>query len=149
MIDAPVVIAAGGPIGMTPAPELASHGVAALLGAYPSVQSAISRRASPVILSRSSMGADGPRGLSTGGAIAASIVARDYNATHLNDRRLQWWHVSGASLFVWLRAKLDLGAGHRSCIRDRASTTLRPSIAGAGSSSTVTLDGTKTCPIGS
>ena len=42
------------------------------------------------------MGADGPRGLSTGGATAASIVARDYNATHLDDRRLQWSHVSGA-----------------------------------------------------
>jgi hypothetical protein len=58
MIDAPVVVAGGSPIGMTLALELASHGVAALLGAYPSARSTISRRASPVILSRCSMGAD-------------------------------------------------------------------------------------------
>jgi hypothetical protein len=58
MIDAPVVVAGGSPIGMTLALELASHGVAALLGAYPSARSTISRRASPVILSRCLMGAD-------------------------------------------------------------------------------------------
>ena len=48
MIDAPVVIAGGGPIGMTLALELASHGVATPLAR-------ILRRASPMILSRSSM----------------------------------------------------------------------------------------------
>ena len=29
-------------------------------------------------------------------------VARSYNATHLDDRRMLWWHASGAALTIWL-----------------------------------------------
>jgi hypothetical protein len=36
------------------------------------------------------------------GADVAWIVARQYNAAHLRDRHMIWWHISGAALTVWL-----------------------------------------------
>ena len=38
----------------------------------------------------------------SGGRKALWIVANDHNARHLNNRRMLWWHLSGASLIVWL-----------------------------------------------
>lgn len=40
--------------------------------------------------------------LSSGGVAAASIVARDHNASHLKGRGKIWWRLSGAALTVWL-----------------------------------------------
>ena len=36
------------------------------------------------------------------GADAASLVARNYNASHLKNRQSLWWHLSGASLTIWI-----------------------------------------------
>jgi hypothetical protein len=36
------------------------------------------------------------------GADIAWIIARQYNYTHLHDRHMIWWHISGAALTVWL-----------------------------------------------
>jgi hypothetical protein len=32
----------------------------------------------------------------------ASIIARSYNANHLSDRRMLYWHLSGIALTIWL-----------------------------------------------
>jgi len=36
------------------------------------------------------------------GERAAWFVARNHNTTHLGNRRMAWWHVSGAALTIWL-----------------------------------------------
>jgi hypothetical protein len=36
------------------------------------------------------------------GADAAWLVARNYNASHLKNRRSIWWHLSGAALTIWI-----------------------------------------------
>ena len=36
------------------------------------------------------------------GVFAASLIAQDYNYTHLRNRRTLWWHLSGAALAIWL-----------------------------------------------
>ncbi len=36
------------------------------------------------------------------GERAAWFVARNHNFTHLGNRRMAWWHVSGAALTIWL-----------------------------------------------
>ena len=36
------------------------------------------------------------------GVAAAWIVARHYNAGHIQGRRSLWWHLSGAALTIWL-----------------------------------------------
>jgi hypothetical protein len=36
------------------------------------------------------------------GADVAWIIARHYNTTHLQDRHMIWWHISGAALTIWL-----------------------------------------------
>lgn len=42
-----------------------------------------------------------PRALG-GGAKAASLVARNYNLSHLKRPQTMWWHLSGAALTIWL-----------------------------------------------
>ena len=36
------------------------------------------------------------------GERAARIVARTHNVSHLGNRRMAWWHASGAALTIWL-----------------------------------------------
>lgn len=36
------------------------------------------------------------------GVDAAWLIARQYNASHLKDRRTIWWHLSGAALTIWI-----------------------------------------------
>ena len=36
------------------------------------------------------------------GTHLAWFVARHHNADHLKDRRMIWWHMSGAALTIWL-----------------------------------------------
>jgi hypothetical protein len=36
------------------------------------------------------------------GANTAWYVARDYNTSNLRNKRMIWWHVSGAALTIWL-----------------------------------------------
>ncbi len=36
------------------------------------------------------------------GERAAWFIARNHNMTHLGNRRMAWWHVSGAALTIWL-----------------------------------------------
>ena len=43
----------------------------------------------------------GKYGLPAGSRVAW-IVARDYNQNNLEDRRMIWWHFSGAALTIWL-----------------------------------------------
>ncbi len=42
---------------------------------------------------------DGPN---SPGSRLAWYVARDYNANRLKDKRMIWWHLSGAAMTVWL-----------------------------------------------
>lgn len=37
-----------------------------------------------------------------GGVDAAWVVARQYNANHLEHRTSTWWHLSGAALTIWI-----------------------------------------------
>lgn len=37
-----------------------------------------------------------------GGAVATWMVARNYNSTHLRNKKMLWWHLSGAALTIWL-----------------------------------------------
>jgi hypothetical protein len=39
---------------------------------------------------------------STGAAEAAWLIARHYNAEHLKNRHMLWWHLSGAALTIWI-----------------------------------------------
>jgi hypothetical protein len=36
------------------------------------------------------------------GSIAAWVIARDYNESHLRNRRMTFWHLSGAALTIWV-----------------------------------------------
>ena len=36
------------------------------------------------------------------GSDVAWQIARRYNSTHLKDRRMLWWHLSGAALTIWI-----------------------------------------------
>jgi hypothetical protein len=36
------------------------------------------------------------------GASAVWVVVRTYNYTHLRERRMSWWHLSGAALTIWV-----------------------------------------------
>ena len=36
------------------------------------------------------------------GERAAWFVARNHNIKHLGNRRMTWWHISGAALTIWL-----------------------------------------------
>jgi hypothetical protein len=36
------------------------------------------------------------------GSTAAWVIARNYNSSHLKDRRMTFWHLSGAALTIWV-----------------------------------------------
>jgi hypothetical protein len=36
------------------------------------------------------------------GSSAVWLIARDYNYKHLKDRRMSYWHLSGAALTIWV-----------------------------------------------
>jgi hypothetical protein len=36
------------------------------------------------------------------GSIAAWVIARNYNGSHLKNRRMTFWHLSGAALTIWV-----------------------------------------------
>lgn len=36
------------------------------------------------------------------GAAAVWVIARSYNSGHLDNRKMIWWHLSGAALTIWL-----------------------------------------------
>ena len=36
------------------------------------------------------------------GTAAAWVIARNYNSSHLKDRRMTFWHLSGAALTIWV-----------------------------------------------
>ena len=36
------------------------------------------------------------------GSIAAWVIARNYNGGHLKNRRMTFWHLSGAALTIWV-----------------------------------------------
>ena len=36
------------------------------------------------------------------GTRAAWLIARHYNADHLVNRKMIWWHISGAALTIWI-----------------------------------------------
>lgn len=48
---------------------------------------------------------DGPN---SPGSRLAWYVARDYNADRLKDKRMIWWHLSGAAMTVWLTRNSNL-----------------------------------------
>lgn len=41
------------------------------------------------------------------GASVAWFVARNHNSGHLKNRRMTWWHLSGAALTIWLTRNWD------------------------------------------
>jgi hypothetical protein len=45
---------------------------------------------------------DSKRSAEASGAVAASLVALDYNVSHVKNRRSIWWHLSGAALTIWI-----------------------------------------------
>jgi hypothetical protein len=45
---------------------------------------------------------DPKRTAASGGVDAAWVVARHYNAHHLENRSSTWWHLSGAALTIWI-----------------------------------------------
>ena len=45
---------------------------------------------------------DDSRDAAAGGVAATSLVAQHYNVQHLKDRRSIAWHLSGASLTIWI-----------------------------------------------
>jgi hypothetical protein len=44
----------------------------------------------------------GPSSSPSAGADAAWLIARHYNAGHLENRSMLWWQVSGAALTIWI-----------------------------------------------
>jgi hypothetical protein len=36
------------------------------------------------------------------GSHALWLIARDYNSKHLRNRKMSWWHLSGAALMIWV-----------------------------------------------
>jgi hypothetical protein len=45
---------------------------------------------------------DGTDFSSDDGSAAAWVIARNYNSSHLKDRRMTFWHLSGAALTIWV-----------------------------------------------
>ena len=45
---------------------------------------------------------DPKRAAAEGGVDAAWVIARQYNAHHLEKRSSTWWHLSGAALTIWI-----------------------------------------------
>ena len=63
------------------------------------------------------------------GLSAVWVVARDYNQSHLKNRRAIYWHLSGASLSIWITrnwSDKEILSSARSILRTREATSNQP-----------------------